>query len=87
MANHKSALKRARQNAINRLRNRALRSNLRTEVKKFLSLITEGKQDEAKAMLPAVHKVIDKACTKGVITKANASRKKSRVTVMLNKAA
>lgn len=86
MANHKSALKRARQNTERNLRNRSLRSHLRTELKKFEALMTEGKKDDAKAMLPLIHKEIDKAQTKGILKKNTASRKKSRMTLELNKA-
>lgn len=87
MANHKSALKRVRQNEKRRLRNRAIRSTYRTEIKKFSALIEENKVEDAKNMLPSIHKVIDKAHTKGVLTKNTASRYKSNLTVRLNKAA
>ncbi len=86
MANHKSALKRARQNVKRRLRNRALKSNYKTEIKKYIELITEKKVEDAQKMLPSIHKVIDKAHTKGVLPQKTASRKKSNMTVMLNKA-
>ncbi|MDT8445545.1 MAG: 30S ribosomal protein S20 [bacterium] len=86
MANHKSAIKRARQNAKRRLHNRDIKGNLRTELKKFIALVDGGQKDEAQTLLPAIHKVIDKAQSKGVITKNTASRKKSRTTLMLNKA-
>lgn len=84
VATHKSAEKRARQNIKRRARNRSIRANLRTELKKFLALITENKLDEAKKALPGVHKVIDKAQTKGVLKKETASRNKSRMTTRLN---
>lgn len=87
MANHKSALKRARQNAKRRLRNRNLRSTYKTEIKSFIALIEENKVDEAQKNLPKLHKIIDKAHTKGVIPKNAASRYKSNLTVRLNKAA
>jgi len=86
MANHKSAAKRARQNVKRRLRNRALKSSYRTELKKFFALITENKAEDAQKMLSHIHKVIDKAHTKGVVPKKAASRKKSQVSLMLNKA-
>ena len=84
MATHKSAEKRARQNIKRRSRNRSIRATLRTELKKFLALITENKLEDAKKALPAVHKVIDKAQTKGVLKKETASRSKSRMTKKLN---
>lgn len=86
MANHKSAAKRARQNVKRRLRNRALKSSYRTEIKKFVDLVTEKKTEDAQKLLPSIHKVIDKAHTKGVLPKNTASRKKSNLTIMLNKA-
>ncbi|MBU2514807.1 30S ribosomal protein S20 [bacterium] len=86
MANHKSAAKRSRQNARRRLRNRALKSSYRTEIKKFISLVTEKKLEDAQKMLPNIHKVIDKAHTKGVLPKNTASRNKSNLTMLLNKA-
>ncbi|MDX2469199.1 MAG: 30S ribosomal protein S20 [SAR324 cluster bacterium] len=86
MANHKSAIKRAKQNERRRIHNRTIRSAYRTEIKKFNALIDAGSKEEATAALPAVQKVIDKACSKGIIKKNSASRKKSRLTISLNKA-
>ncbi|OGH01980.1 MAG: 30S ribosomal protein S20 [Candidatus Lambdaproteobacteria bacterium RIFOXYD1_FULL_56_27] len=86
MANHKSAIKRALQSEKNRQRNRVVRGSLRTEIKKFNALLEGGEKDKALALLPTVHKLIDKAATKGVVTKSTASRKKSRTTLALNKA-
>ena len=86
MANHKSALKRARQNVKRRLRNRNLRAAYRTEIKIFETLLEEQKIEEAKNNLSKLHKAIDKAHTKGVLPKNTASRYKSNLTVRLNKA-
>ena len=86
MANHKSALKRAKQNEKRRLRNRTVRGALRSEMKKFITLVEGEDKEQAKVLLSPLHKTIDKAATKGILTKNAASRKKSRVTVMLNKA-
>ncbi|MBU3917444.1 30S ribosomal protein S20 [bacterium] len=85
MANHKSAVKRAKQNVRLRLRNRQIKSGYKTEIKKFVSLVGENKIEDARKMLPLIHKVIDKACIKGVMPKNTASRKKSRMTTMLNR--
>ena len=87
MAIHKSALKRARQSAKQRLRNRALKSAYRTEIRKFITTVNENKLEDAKKLLPAVHQIIDKSHTKGVIPKNTASRYKSNLATMLNKAA
>ena len=86
MATHKSALKRARQNAKRRLRNRVMRSAYRTEIKKFLGLIEDKKLEDAKTLLPKIFQVVDKAHSKGVIHKKTASRKKSNLSIALNKA-
>jgi small subunit ribosomal protein S20 len=86
VANHQSAIKRARQNVKRRLHNRKLRSNYRTEIKKFVTLVMENKLEEAQKGLSAIYKAIDKAHTKGIIKKNAASRKKSRMTILLNKA-
>ncbi|MGK0289465.1 MAG: small subunit ribosomal protein S20 [bacterium] len=85
MANHASAEKRNRQNIKRNLRNRALTSAYRTELKKFAVLV-ESDVEAAKAALPAIHKIIDKAFSKGLFKKETVSRKKSRMTVLLNKA-
>jgi len=85
MAHHKSAKKRIRQNLKLRTRNRALRSTLRTALKKYRSLLHAKQVDEAQEQLPTIHKTIDKMVTKGVIHKNNANRKKSRLTRQLNR--
>lgn len=84
MANHKSALKRAKQNKKRNLRNRSLLSALKTELKKFQIILEEKKIDELKKALSLIHKIIDKTQTKGVITKNAASRKKSKLTCLTN---
>lgn len=84
MANHKSALKRQRQNEKRRLYNRAWRSRTRTFVKKARTAL-EGTSAEAATVvtLEAIQE-LDKAATKGVIHKRNAARKKSRLQRQLN---
>ena len=85
MATHKSAAKRAVQNAKRNERNRALRSELRTAMKKFRTL-AEGKDAKAAlAAFPEVQKTIDKMETKGILHKNTASRYKSRMAAALKK--
>ena len=85
MANHKSALKRARQNELRRLRNKAAKSKIKSAVKGFKSAVGEGSSVEtAAAKLVEAKSVIAKAANKGVIHKRNASRKISRLTKMIN---
>ena len=80
MANHKSALKRMRQNAVRQARNTHIRSTMRTHVKNVREAVANGDHDAAKAALESAVPVIDKASSKGVIHKNTASRKISRLT-------
>ncbi|HEX7926664.1 MAG TPA: 30S ribosomal protein S20 [bacterium] len=85
MATHKSAIKRAKQNLKRNERNRALRSELRTAIKKFRA-IAEGKDAKAAAAAyPVVQKTIDKMESKGILHKNTASRYKSRLAAALKK--
>lgn len=83
MANHASAIKRHKQSEKRRLRNAGVKSSLRTAVKKVKEAQTAGKADEAKANLQNAISELDKAVTKGVIHRNNASRKISRLTRQL----
>lgn len=76
MANIKSQIKRNRQNEKRRLRNRAVRSELRTREK--AAIAAAGGDGEAEALRQTI-KRIDKAASKGVIHKNTAARKKSRL--------
>lgn len=85
MANHKSALKRARQNEKRNLRNRAGRSTLRTAVKKFRQSVESGNAVPA-SELHAVMGVVAGAGAKGFITRQTASRTVSRLSKAWQKA-
>ncbi len=80
----KSAKKRLRQNIKHNLRNRTYRSALKTQMKKFLSVVKEGKAQVAQEELRLTVKKIDKGVVKGILHKNTASRKKSRLTKKLN---
>lgn len=80
MANIKSQIKRNRQNERDRLRNRAIRAELRTRQKAVLAVA--GTENEPEALRLAM-KRIDKAAAKGVIHKNTAARKKSRLMARL----
>ena len=84
MANHKSAEKRNRQNKIRNARNTHIRSTMRSYVKKLRIAIAEGDMETAKVLLEKTIPYIDKAATKGVIHKATASRKISRLSKLVN---
>jgi small subunit ribosomal protein S20 len=73
VANTKSAMKRIRQNEKRRLRNRAVRSQLRTAVKTARAAQGDGQRE---AVLDAI-RLLDKAVTKGVVHRNTAARKKS----------
>jgi len=84
LANHKSALKRMRQNEHRRMRNRHVKSTMKSHIKSFLESIESGDSNTAKDLLQSTISYIDKAATKGVIHKKNASRKISRLTRKYN---
>ena len=84
MANIKSQIKRNRQNEKRRLRNRTVRSDLRTHQKSALE--AAGTDAEGEALRQAIKK-IDKAAQKGVIHKNKAARQKSRLVARVRAAA
>ncbi len=77
MANIKSQLKRIKTNKIATERNKAVKSDVRTAVRKFRELADAGKADEAKDALKAASTKLDKAVSKGVLHKNSAANKKS----------
>ena len=85
MANHKSALKRARQNEKRRTRNRHHRSTLRTTLKGFRTLLAEKNAASAQESFVGVQQAIDRAVTKGIIHRNAAARYKSRLAGALKK--
>ena len=85
MPNIKSAMKRVKVNQKKNLRNRMVKSAMRTSVKKFSTALTKGEADAA--LLSATQGAVDRACTKGVIHKNAANRKKARLAKAMNKAA
>ena len=86
MPNIKSAKKRVKVIEKKTLRNNMIKSSYRTAVKKFEQAVEAGKKDEATALLKDATKKIDQACTKGVIVKNTAARKKSSLSKKLNAA-
>ena len=84
MANHKSALKRNKQNKTRNARNTHIRSTMRTLVKQVREAVAAGEKDAAQEALKKVTPYIDKSAAKGVIHKASASRKISRLAKLVN---
>ena len=86
MPNIKSAKKRVKVSEKKNLRNRMVKSGMRTAVKKFVVAL-EADPKTANAQLTATTSAIDKAAAKGVIHKNVANRKKARLAKQLSKAA
>lgn len=86
MPNVKSAKKRVKTNKKRELRNKMVKSNMKTTIKKFLNLLKGStSQEEINTMYNHTIKTIDKAKSKGILHKNNAARKKSALTLYLNK--
>ena len=79
MANIKSQIKRNRQNDAAHERNKAVKSALKTAVRKFREAAESGNVDEAKAAAHDAGKRLDKAASKGVIHKNQAANRKSAI--------
>ena len=79
MANHKSAIKRARQNEIRRLRNRSVKTRVKNVVKQVRQAVEEKSADAAGSVLVTAQSEIDRAAKKGVLHKRTAARKISRL--------
>ena len=87
MANIKSAKKRVLVTATKTERNKAIKSKVKTSIKKVEAAVAEGNKDAALEALKNATVDIDKATTKGVYHKNNASRKVSRLEKAVNKMA
>lgn len=86
MPNIKSAKKRVKIIEKKTLRNNMIKSGYKSAVRKFEEAIEAGKIEEAKVLLSQATKKIDQACTKGVLVKNTAARKKSNLAKKLNTA-
>lgn len=84
MANIKSAKKRVLVAQRNHDRNVAFKTSIKTAVKKALAS-AENKDEALKEALSLVYKLCDKAVSKGILHKNTAARKKSRLTIAINK--
>ena len=86
MPNIKSAKKRVKEIEKKTIRNNMIKSGYKSAVRKFEEAIEAGKIDEAKNLFSEATKKIDQACSKGVIVKNTAARKKSSLSKKLNAA-
>jgi small subunit ribosomal protein S20 len=84
MANHFSALKRARQTGKRTARNRANTSRLRTALRQLREALAKGDKAAAEQVFRQTVSALDKAVQKGVIYQNTSSRYKSRLSARLN---
>lgn len=87
MPNTKSAERRMRKSERRRLRNRAVKSRLKTLEKKLNAMLKDGKIEEARAFCSEIYSAFDKAVKSGVIHRGTADRKKSRIATRIAAAA
>ena len=87
MANIKSAKKRILVINKKTMRNKMIRSGVKTAIKKVLAAVSAGDKASAQTALVGATKAIDMAASKGVYHKNNAARKKSRLAKAVNKIA
>jgi len=85
MAITKSAKKAIRQNKKRKSRNIIYKNKIKTLIKEARTLVLAKKIKEVKNLLPAVYKALDKAAKVGIIKKNTASRKKSRITKLIDR--
>jgi len=84
LANHKSAIKRARQNEKRRMRNKSTKTRIKNIVKSVRFTVSEKSNEAALAELNIAKSTIDNAAKKGVIHRKAASRKISRLSRLVN---
>jgi small subunit ribosomal protein S20 len=84
MANHKSAIKKMRQDEVRRLRNKSYKTRVKNVIKSVEAAIKEQDREAAEKALHEAISVIDRVASKGIIHKNNAARKKSRLTKKVN---
>ena len=87
MPNIKSAKKRVLLSKAANERNKQEKTALKTVIKKFDVAVESGNKAEADSAYTAAVKTIDKAVTKGILHKNTAARKKSNITLKMNKLA
>lgn len=84
MPNIKSAKKRVKVTATKTLRNKMIKSALKTSIKKYEAALADGNKDLAAATYKDAVAMIDKSVAKGIMHKNTAARRKSRYTRLLN---
>ena len=87
MPNIKSAKKRVLLSKAENENNKRVKSALKTTIKKFEAAVEGGNKTEADSAYAAAIKAVDQAVTKGILHKNTAARKKSSITLKMNKLA
>lgn len=83
MPNTKSAERRMRNSTRKKLHNHSVKSRLHSLERSFVRLLNTGKKDDASKMLQTITSAFDKAAKNGVVHRATANRKKSRLALRL----
>jgi small subunit ribosomal protein S20 len=86
VANHKSAFKRARQSEIKRLRNKTVKTRIKSVIKEVRQTAGNASSEQSLTTLNMAKSTIGKAVKKGIIHKRTAARKISRLSKLTNKA-
>jgi small subunit ribosomal protein S20 len=84
LANHKSALKRARQSEVRRIRNKGYKTRSKKAVKEVRAAVADSSLEKAQKSLSEAVAILQKASSKGVIHRKNAARRISRLNRLVN---
>ena len=84
MPQHRSAAKAWRQSLKRRLRNKSVKTRVKTEIKKFLATLEQGSVEEAEAAFRRAQSMLQRAVSKGVLHHRTVARKVSRLASKLN---
>jgi small subunit ribosomal protein S20 len=85
MPNTKSAERRARNSARKKVRNRSVKTRLHSLERGYLQLLDSGKKEDASKAFQGITSAFDKAAKAGIVHRATADRKKSRLALRLAK--
>ena len=85
MANHKSALKRARQNEVRKIRNLSYKTRVKKAIKQVRADIADSSEEKAQESLRQAVSIMQKSASKGVIPTKRASRKISNLAAQVNR--
>lgn len=84
MASHKSALKRAKQDEVKRIRNKSYKTKVKKAIKEVRTAVANNSAEQSKQNLVKAVSIIQKTTSKGIIHKNQAARKISRLTHQVN---